>query len=132
MIICGYFFSIVNAYFFDFDGPDFDVETEAEIFLVIAIVAPIFETLFLQTMLYKLLRITKIKSFYFYLISMSLVFSLLHTYNWFYIVMTFFNSLLINNFYIRIIQKKDTFTAFSLTALLHSLYNLYGYFFVVS
>lgn len=132
MIINGCFFSCINEHFFGYDGvnANFDFSDVVEKFTTIVIFAPIIETILSQYLLYKLLRLTKIKSFYFYLIAMSVVFSLFHTYNWLYMLMTFVSALILNNFYLKTTNRYGNAEAALFTIFIHAAYNAFGFFFV--
>lgn len=131
MIINGYFFNYINFLFFNFDGSkQLENIPKGEEFFVVVIFAPILETIFLQYSLYKLLLLSRVKHYSFYLITMAFIFSLLHTYNWLYVLMTFFGGLLLNNYYLKMIDFNNQFKAIVYTIVLHAIFNAYGFLFI--
>ncbi len=126
----GYFFDFLNDKFFHLSntGNDINKMSRNEQFLIAVIIAPLIETLVAQFMLVETLR-QKITNQKLLILLSSLFFAFMHYYSWLYIVVTFFGGLILNYYYLEI-QKISKYSFF-LTALLHSLYNLYGFLFVV-
>ena len=125
----GYLFVFINKEFFQFNIAEFQNLSPSELILFTIFVAPVIETLFFQFYLFKLLK----RSRYFRndtlcIIVMSVIFSQCHWYNWLYVMMTFVGGLILNTYYVSILQS--TRHSFFLTMLLHSTYNLYGLLFV--
>lgn len=130
-ILNGYFFNWLNNNFFDFTNTtenglkDF---SNNEKFVLIVLIGPLVETAIFQYLPIKILEKLGIKNNLIKIIASSFLFALLHFYNPIYIVMTFISGLLLNKFYLESRTKSNFY--FFLTALLHSMYNLYGCLFV--
>ena len=133
-IINGYFFNYINNKYFHFSSSgnnlnDFSFTSQ---FIIIILFAPLIETALLQFIPNEILKYLKIYQPFLLVLIPSLLFSMLHYYNWIYVVMTFGGGLILNYYYIKAQNiTKNIFYSFLLTALLHSLYNLYGFLFVV-
>lgn len=131
-ILNGYFFNWINDTFFNYNNnfenglKDFSI---IEKFIIIIIVGPIIETLIFQYLPNEALEKLKVINKKILIIMPSILFAACHYYKPIYIVMTFFSGILLNTFYIKC--KTQTNLYFVLTVLLHSMYNLYGYLFVV-
>lgn len=129
-ILNGYFFNWLNNNFFDFTNTtenglkDF---SNNEKFVLIVIIGPLVETALFQYLPIKILEKIGVKNNWIKIIASSILFALLHFYNPIYIAMTFISGFLLNKFYLESRTKSNFY--FVLTALLHSMYNLYGYFF---
>jgi membrane protease YdiL (CAAX protease family) len=131
-ILNGYFFEWINAVYFNYSNQHqngLDSFSAIGRFFLIIILAPIVETLIFQYIPNEIMENSKVKSYFLKIIIPSFLFSLVHIYHPIYIVMTFIAGVLLNKFYID--TKKQTRLFFSLTILLHAMYNLYGYLFVV-
>ena len=128
ILLNSYFFILLNELFFHFPNSGNDLENRpfSEKFLIGVVVAPLLETFFAQYLLIKLLRI-KIKNQTYLLLLSSLFFASMHYYNWLYVLVTFFSGLALNYYYLEI--EKISKYSFLLTAMVHSLYNLYGLLF---
>jgi uncharacterized protein len=125
-ILNGLFFSILNDYYFKLNT-DFDrLEKRDDYLIWLLIIGPIIETLIFQLSLNKLLVKLKIENNYLLLFVPSVLFGLAHHYHWLYVVCTMIGGLMLNWFYLY--AKEHGRYAFWLTALLHSLYNLIGYY----
>ncbi|MBS7254028.1 CPBP family intramembrane glutamic endopeptidase [Flavobacterium branchiicola] len=133
------FLAIINGYFFNWINDNYVhyVNTTEnglkdfsywEKFSIAVIIGPICETGILQYTPNKILEKLKVKSEVLKILLPSVLFGLCHFYSLIYVVMTFFSALVLNAFYIK--SKSRSSWYFILTALLHSLYNLYGYLFV--
>ena len=130
-ILNGYFFNWVNNTFFNFTN-----ETENglrdfsrnEKFMLIVIMAPLVETVIFQYLPIRILEKLRLENNWVKIILTSFLFSLFHFYNPIYVAMTFVSGMLLNKFYLECRTKSSLYIL--LTALLHSMYNLYGYLFV--
>lgn len=129
-IVIGHFFNIGSDYFNIKHETTPNFSSRNEEFLLAVIIAPIIETVIYQLILYKLFEFLNFKQNWHYTIAMSFVFSQFHWYSWIYVLMVFFNSLGLNYFYVKTFKTKGASSAFFLTVMLHSLYNLYGFLFV--
>lgn len=129
-ILNGYIFNYLNQTVFLLETPFFEETPANELFFLVVVFAPIFETLICQLLLYRLLKHLKIKNTLIIVILMSFVFSQGHWYHWLYVVGTFVNGLFLNYFYIYIYKNKNELIAVLLTIALHASYNLYGFLFV--
>ncbi len=129
-ILNGYFFNFINDNFIHFENKKYDDFSKNEMFFISVVFAPVMETIFCQLLLYKFLRVIKIKNDNLNIFIMSFIFSQLHWFHWNYVVMVFFSSLALNYLYVKVFKLKNELIAFILTVLLHSLYNLYGFLFV--
>ena len=130
-IVNGYFFSSLNERYFHFssNGNDMnELSSEGKLF-VILIFAPLIETLFFQFLPSQILHELKITKQLYLVLIPSVLFSLVHFYFWLYMVMAFIGGIILNYYYIE--MKKISKFSFLLTLLLHFLYNLYGFVFVV-
>ncbi|MDR7209341.1 CPBP family intramembrane glutamic endopeptidase [Flavobacterium piscis] len=130
-VLNGYFFNWVNNTFFNFTNEtenglrDFSYN---EKFMLIVIIAPLVETVIFQYLPIRILEKLRLENNWVKIILTSLLFSLFHFYNPIYVAMTFVSGMLLNKFYLESRAKSKFY--FVLTALLHSMYNLYGYLFV--
>lgn len=132
-VLNGYFFNYINnAYLhFDVNYNKFQNISKNELNFIAIFVAPFIETFIFQYLPYLILsKWIKINNKALCIIIMSIIFSSMHYYNWLYIVMTFFGGIILNNLYIY--YHKHTYKySFILTVLFHSLFNLYGFLFIV-
>jgi CAAX amino terminal protease family. len=92
------------------------------------IIAPIIETILYQYLPNHFLIKIRILNKYLLIIIPSLLFGLSHSYHFLYMLMTFFGGVVLNYYYIE--MKKRTSYSLWATALIHSLYNLYGLLFI--
>ena len=129
-IVIFYFLNFLNTNFFHFKSSNYNGYklSQNELFLIVVIIAPIIETYIAQFALMKFLKIYITNQIYLLIIA-STFFGIMHNYNWLYMLVTFFLGLILNYYYLEV-QKISKYSFF-LTALLHSLYNLYGFLFVV-
>jgi hypothetical protein len=131
-ILNGYFFNWINNTYFNYSNESengLNGFSDIGKFIVIIVLAPVLETLIFQYLPNEVLEKLKIRSYFLKIIIPSFLFSLTHFYHPLYIVMTFIAGILLNKYYID--TKNETRLFFILTVLLHSVYNLYGYLFVV-
>lgn len=128
-IINGYFFIYLNDNYFHYvqDVSIDNLPRFAQFFIAI-IIAPLIETLILQVIPNKTLRLLKISNLVILILIPSILFAAAHTYHNLYVAMAFFSGIVLNYFYIE--SQKISKHPFLLTALLHALYNLYGFLFV--
>ncbi|CAI8728219.1 lysostaphin resistance A-like protein [Chryseobacterium sp. IT-36CA2] len=132
-LLNGYFFNYINDTFFHLEinqnkNPNI---SENELNFIAIFAAPFLETFIFQYIPYLILnKWIGIKNKAFCILIMSIIFSSMHYYNWLYIVMTFFGGLILNNLYVY--YRKHSFKySFILTVLFHSLFNLYGFLFIM-
>ncbi|MBV8325756.1 CPBP family glutamic-type intramembrane protease [Chryseobacterium sp.] len=123
-----YSFNFFNDHFFHFKASG-NQDEEVPTFYIL-LLGPLLETVIFQYVVYNFLSYIKIKKDWICIILMSLIFSLVHYYSIFYVLMVFFSSLASHYFYITTL-KKNAILSFFGTFLLHSMYNLFGYLFVV-
>jgi len=134
LIFIGLFcLAIINTHLFsilaNYLGIELEIRSkfgfsEIEMLFAAIIVAPLLETLFCQYLLYKLLtKVFNLKSAVVCILIMSLFFSLLHWYNWLYVVATLFGGIILNSFYIIMRNRIGGIYSFLLTILFHALYN---------
>lgn len=129
-ILNGYTFNYLNNTFFHLETPFFEEIPANELFFLLVVFAPIFETLTFQLLLFRLLNHLKIKNTLIIVILMAFAFSQAHWYHWLYVVGTFVNGLFLNYFYVYIYKNKNELIAVLLTIALHATYNLFGFLFV--
>ncbi len=96
---------------------------------MIVVLAPIIETVIFQYIPNEILEGSNLESYFLKIIIPSLLFSLAHIYHPIYMLMTFIAGIMLNKFYID--TKRQTRLFFILTILLHAMYNLYGYLFIM-
>jgi len=125
-IIVSYTFTISYNFFFPVSSK---IEDDLPLPLIF-IFAPLIETLIFQYTAHNILNYFKFEKDWIYIILMSLTFSLVHFSSLYYILMVFCSSISLNLFFIKT-SKRDKLVSFLLTALFHSLYNLFGYLFVL-
>ncbi|WP_449401472.1 CPBP family intramembrane glutamic endopeptidase [Chryseobacterium wanjuense] len=129
----GYFFNYINDTYlhFDVNYNKHQNISKSELNFVAICIAPIVETLIFQYFLYLILiKWINIKNNMFCIIIMSIFFSSMHYYNWLYVIMTFFGGLILNNLYVYYHKHLPEYS-FILTVFFHSLFNLYGYLFIM-
>lgn len=129
-IINGYVFTYINHRFFKLENAIFEELSEKEMFFLAVVLAPIIETLIFQLFLYRLLDKARINNTSIIIILMSFAFSQAHWYHWLYVVAAFINGLFLNYFYVYILKNKNELIAVLLTIVLHTSYNLFGFFLV--
>ncbi|MBB6236085.1 hypothetical protein HDC90_000691 [Pedobacter sp. AK013] len=137
-LIC-YIFSIVNGIIFNYLDKLFPLNstqknglenlTGGTKFIFIMILVPIIETFIFQYFPNKILKLFKFNNFYVLLIIPVIIFSSMHFYNYIYVAMTFIGGLFLNFFFLKAKEKTNFYLI--LTILFHSLYNLFGYLFIV-
>ena len=106
----------------DISNKGFDNFSKLELFILVSLIAPLTETFFFQLVINHILETLKIHNLFLKIFLMSIAFSSFHQYNYLYIMASFLGGILLNNFYLRISQEKNT--AFISTFALHSLYNI--------
>lgn len=129
-VLTAYFFNWLNQHFFNFKNSTqnglIGIPILAKNFIIL-VFAPIIETILFQ------LPLSNIKNFsynWFFLI-MCLLFASVHYYNPIYFVFSIFLGLNFNVYFMRINKESNVINAFLYTLLLHILFNLYGFLFVV-
>ena len=128
-IINGYIFLFISTYFgMSENQGNMNNLSSTEKFFTLLLLAPSLETVMFQSIPIELSLYFSKKKWIAVLLSSS-CFSLVHFYNPVYIVMTFFGGLILSIFYLHC-QKLGEFPL-GYVILLHSLYNLFGYLFVV-
>jgi hypothetical protein len=110
----------------DFGENSMKGKSSINIFFLVVIVAPIFETLLFNVLPVKLIQFF-IKNKFIIILLSSFGFALIHTYSIVYVIMTYFGAIGLNMFYLVTEEKKGFLNAIGLTALLHSIYNLFGF-----
>lgn len=96
------------------------------LFVLVVFIAPLFETFLFNFLPIKTVQyFTKNK--YVIVFLASIIFSLIHTYSFVYMIMTYIGGLGLNTFYLVTEGKKGKLKALGLTTLLHSVYNLIGF-----
>lgn len=130
-ILNGYFFDFINNKFFQFTSDEnglsgFSITSK---FIIIVLITPLIETLVFQFIPIEFLKRKKWCKPPFLIIVPSLIFSMAHYYHFIYVIMAFVGGIILNYYYIE--TQKISKYPFLLTSLLHSLYNLYGFLFVV-
>ncbi|MBB6331709.1 membrane protease YdiL (CAAX protease family) [Chryseobacterium sediminis] len=132
-LLNGYFFNYINDVYFHFDvnqNKHTNISKDELNFLALFI-APFLETFLFQYLPFLILsKWIKLNNKVFCIIIMSIIFASMHYYNWLYIVMTFFGGIILNNLYIYYNKHVHTYS-FILTVLFHSLFNLYGFLFIM-
>lgn len=124
-------FQIILAFVLNFLDIDFGEnpmkdKSAENIFFLVVIVAPIFETLLFNVLPIKAIQFF-IKNKLVIVLLSSLGFASIHTYSIVYLIMTYFGAIGLNTFYLVIEEKKGFLNAIGLTVLLHSIYNLFGF-----
>lgn len=129
--------AIINGYLFNFLANESNIEVDYGFekvnlivkFLAIVVLAPVLETYLINYYPIKILEKWKVKSKIVLIIIPSIIFSLFHYYNLIYVCMAFFGGLIMNSYYI--VNRELSDKAIYWLMLLHSMYNLFGYLFVV-
>lgn len=93
------------------------------------VLAPIFETLVFNLVPIKILQMF-IKNNHVIIILSSFAFSFIHTYSFIYMIMTYLGGASLNTFYLVTEKKKGILKSAGLTMLIHSIYNLIGFFLI--
>jgi uncharacterized protein len=129
-ILNGYSFNFLNSVFNNSEFQSNQLSSFSPIyqFFILIVFGPLFETFVFQYLPNVCLHKMKISDPLALVILPSLLFGLAHYYSLMYIAMTFFAGLILNSVYIYYEQKSANH--FLITALFHSLYNLYGYAFI--
>lgn len=131
-ILNGYFFAWINESYFNYSNVHENGLSSLSItgkFFMIVVLAPIIETVIFQYIPNEILEGSNLESYFLKIIIPSLLFSLAHIYHPIYMLMTFIAGIMLNKFYID--TKRQTRLFFILTILLHAMYNLYGYLFIM-
>ena len=129
-ILTGHLFIYIgNVFFPDQKATAFDADDSAYfVFVMACIVAPLLETFLFQVLPNVVLTKAGIENFYILLCVPAALFGLAHSYDTLSIMHTCFGGLILNNLYL--VYKRDFRQPFLYVALLHSLYNLYGFLFI--
>lgn len=117
---------LLNIFNIDFGDNSFKNKTLLNIFVLVVIIAPIFETLIFNTLPIKAIHFF-IKNKLIVILLSSLAFALIHTYSIAYMIMTYFGAIGLNTFYLIMEERKGFLEAVGLTMLLHSIYNFFGF-----
>lgn len=130
-ILNGHLFNFLNERFFHLSSENEVVNGYGAVgqFFLMVILAPVIETILYNYYPVKLLEYLKVQKRFLLILLPSILFAASHFYNSLYVVMTFFGGLIMNNFYL--MAKARTTYAIYWIMILHALYNLYGYLFVV-
>ena len=132
-VLNGYFFNYINDTYFHFDVNYNKSQniSKNELNFIAIFIAPFLETFLFQYLPYLILsKWIRLSNKVFCIIIMSAIFASMHYYHWLYIVMTFFGGIILNNLYIYYNKHAHSYS-FILTALFHSLFNLYGFLFIM-
>ncbi|WP_353954761.1 CPBP family intramembrane glutamic endopeptidase [uncultured Chryseobacterium sp.] len=132
-LLNGYFFNYLNDAYFHFNVHQnkYANISEGELNFIAIFIAPFVETFLFQYLPYLILtKWIRLHNNLLCIVIMSVIFASMHSYNWLYIVMTFFGGIILNNLYAYYYKHARTYS-FILTVLFHSLFNLYGYLFIV-
>lgn len=129
--------AIINGYLFNFLANNSESEVDYGFegmnpiikFLAIVVIAPVLETYLINYYPIKILERWKVHNRILLIIIPSIIFSLFHYYNLIYVCMAFFGGLIMNSYYI--INRELSDKAIYWLMLLHSMYNLFGYLFVL-
>eukprot|EP01133_Synstelium_polycarpum_P002810 gene2810-3232_t len=130
IVLNGYFFQFMASCFFpDLQGAPF-TEKDSKVFVLAAgcLFGPLLETLLFQVLPNQILTRTGINNIYVLWIFPALLFGAFHHYNLLYITSASLGGLIFNYLYLK--SKSNPKHAFLSVALLHSLYNLYGFLLV--
>lgn len=129
-----YIISIINISVFNIISYHFNIDSgfqsfstnKFEIFILVVIFAPLFETLifnlFTQRILFKFC-----KNFYFIIFFSSLIFGFGHYYSFIYFLYGILAGFILNLFYYLQKEKFNEKKSFLLTSLLHAFYNFTGF-----
>lgn len=124
-ILTGYFFGVLNTLFFHYESRMGMYDNKGIALVVGVFIAPGIET-FLCNLLPNLILRLFTNRFYILLIIPSILFGLFHTYNPVYVVYTFFGGIILNYLYLKSMEhERSTLSAFILTGLLHTSFNLF-------
>lgn len=132
-VLNGYFFNYINDTYFHFDVNYNKSQniSKNELNFIAIFIAPFLETFLFQYLPYLILsKWIRLSNKVFCIIIMSAIFASMHYYHWLYIVMTFFGGIILNNLYIYYNKHAHSYS-FILTVLFHSLFNLYGFLFIM-
>lgn len=132
-VLNGYFFNYINDTYFHFDVNYNKSQniSKNELNFIAIFIAPFMETFLFQYLPYLILsKWIRLSNKVFCIIIMSAIFASMHYYHWLYIVMTFFGGIILNNLYIYYNKHAHSYS-FILTVLFHSLFNLYGFLFIM-
>lgn len=134
-----YVLAILNGYFFNWLSASLISETTYETglsgfsepikFLLLIIITPFVETYLFQHVPNSVLRKLNVRNNFFLIIIPSVLFGCVHFYFWTYVLMAFVGGVLINVLYVY--AKGKSIYYFLIVTTFHSLYNLYGYVFVL-
>ncbi|WP_276358920.1 CPBP family intramembrane glutamic endopeptidase [Daejeonella sp. H1SJ63] len=126
LILSSVFAILRQKYGYSMDPKMLNFDSVLEEFIVVVVVAPVFETVVFQyfmitLMLFLAQRFFKRDLAAFAIILPAICFGFSHTYNNLYVLNTFLAALMINYFYILVKSRNQN--AFILTVILHALYN---------
>lgn len=129
--------SILNGYFFNYVNTILQLDVNNDLvkqevsfhFVTVVLIAPVLEALIFQYLPNVLLQNIGVENKVILIVLPSILFSLMHFYNWVYIIMAFNGGIILNSYYVFIKQKTGHPLAY--VSLLHSLYNLYGFLFIM-
>ncbi|MCC6289168.1 MAG: CPBP family intramembrane metalloprotease [Chitinophagaceae bacterium] len=128
-IFNGYLFNWLNNNFFHYSiNKSIDHFGKPEKSILALLISPIIETLLFQYIPNLILLKMKISNKYLLIIIPSIFFGLSHTYHFLYAIMAFCGGMILNYYYLE--MKRKTRYYYWATALIHSLYNLYGLLFI--
>lgn len=126
------FVSLIGTSFFSITSSNSvigSMSNKVIVFFVSIVIAPIFETaIFFSLLFYLCIYFRKnahIKQyiFYIYILLSALLFSLNHSFSWFYIIITFISGIMYATIYYKAYAKR--YSPFKGVVLIHSLYNLF-------
>lgn len=125
-VLNGYFFSYIRQQFFpNLEKNPLEKHGVLIQFIAACIIAPLVETLIFQSLLNLILNKIGIKNLYILICIPSIIFGLNHLYNPLYMISTFTAGLVMNLLYLFCLQNGKN--AYFYVALLHFLYNFYGF-----
>jgi hypothetical protein len=126
----GYFFNYLNDKYFHYSSNANGLAefSEGAKFFIVIVAAPIIETLLFNLLPNLLLNKIRVRDTFLLILIPSIIFSVFHLYHPLYAVMAFIGGIIMNWYFLFSHNKKGI--SFWLVVLLHSCYNLYGYFFV--
>lgn len=131
-LIASVFFTLVfnfliKKYSLNIDNQSNSLKLEGLLkFYVLAIIAPFFETIFLNFFPVWILR-KYFSNKIFVIFLSSFVFSCLHYYSLIYIIFAFFSGIILNSFLMITLMKNSELKSVLYLILLHSLYNIVGF-----
>lgn len=129
-VVNGYFFNYLNTKYFNYSSNENGLSefSNPVKFFIIVVITPIIETLIFNLFPNQVLKKFGIKNNFLLVIIPSIIFSMFHLYHPIYGLMALIGGIIMNWYFLY--SHSKTKIAFTLVALLHSSYNLYGYLFV--